>query len=274
MADNPLLADFFDLISGTSTGGLIALLLGRVGLSIPEAQKEYVRIAKEIFSVKTYLKDNNRSLNAALGTARKECLIIQNPPAKRIGRLTKSPIRSFICVVPQQDVRARNEACCTISAAPTYFDLIDIGDEGDSRRLEEVRLGFPRRRIACVVSIGTGLARVKFPSSSKTSPLKLVEALKKMATESDTIAEKVQKRFRNIKDMYLLFSVDCGLDNIELEEWENLGEVRTYTTGYLEQDTVSSCIDTVVMATTQLPRKCRQQNTFCKVRVTAPTLHG
>ncbi|KAK3377526.1 hypothetical protein B0H63DRAFT_561683 [Podospora didyma] len=69
-----------------------------------------------------------------------------------------------------------------------------------------------------------------------------------MATASDTIAEKVQKRFRNIQDMYSRFSVDRGLDDIKLEKWENLGEVRTYTTGYLEQDKVSPCIDTVVMA--------------------------
>ncbi|KAK3325013.1 hypothetical protein B0H66DRAFT_547239 [Apodospora peruviana] len=49
MADDPLPADFFDLIGRTSTGGLIALLLGRARLSIPEARKGYVRIAKEIF---------------------------------------------------------------------------------------------------------------------------------------------------------------------------------------------------------------------------------
>lgn len=69
-----------------------------------------------------------------------------------------------------------------------------------------------------------------------------------MATESDTTAERVQKRFRNIKNTYLRFNVDRRLDDIKLEQWENLGEVRTYPTGYMELDIVYSCIDTVVMA--------------------------
>lgn len=115
--------------------------------------------------------------------------------------------------------------------------------------LDEAKRVFPGRRIACVISIGTGLARViKFPSSPKTSPLKLIETLKDMATESDRTAERVQRRFRNTKDTYLRFSVDRGLEDIGLEEWKNLGKVRTYTTGYLQQEPVSSCIDTVVAA--------------------------
>ncbi|KAK0709373.1 acyl transferase/acyl hydrolase/lysophospholipase [Lasiosphaeria miniovina] len=280
MADDPLPADFFDLIGGTSTGGLIALLLGRVRLSVPEARKEY-----EIFSVKTYLKSSKfdswtleKAVKSLLGRR------LGNGEKRMLDR-SKSSCKVFVCAVPQQDVRSRNgprlfrtytirnnptfnctiwEACRATSAAPTYFDPIEIGEEWEREAfvdaglgynnpieqvLEEARLVFPGRRIACIVSIGTGLARVlKFPPSPRTNPLKLIEALKTMATESDTTAERVQKRFQNIKDTYLRFSVDRGLNDIKLEEWENLGEVRTYTTGYLEQDTVSSCIDTVVVA--------------------------
>lgn len=62
--------------------------------------------------------------------------------------------------------------------------------------LQEAGRVFPRRKVACVVSIGTGLARaIEFPHSPKTSPLKLITALKNMATESDTTAGRVQKRF-------------------------------------------------------------------------------
>lgn len=113
--------------------------------------------------------------------------------------------------------------------------------------LEEASRVFPGRKVACVVSIGTGLARaIQFPASPKTSPTKLISALTKMATESDTTAEKVQKRFREIKGTYFRFNVDRGLSGIKLEEWENLGDVRTYTTGYMEQDSISSHIDAVV----------------------------
>ncbi|KAK3935635.1 acyl transferase/acyl hydrolase/lysophospholipase [Diplogelasinospora grovesii] len=220
MTDDPLPADFFDLIGGTSTGGLIALLLGRVRLSAPEARKEYVRIAKDVFSIPRHFTKHNARAGPRL-------------------------------------FRTYNEASRATSAAPTYFDPISIGDEGEQETfvdgglgynnpieqvLDEARRVFPGRKVACVVSIGTGLARViTFPDSLKTNPLKLINALKCMATESDTTAE------RN-KDTYFRFNVDRGLNHIQLEEWENLGQVRTYTTGYVEQDTVSSHFDTVVTA--------------------------
>ncbi|KAI9733882.1 MAG: hypothetical protein M1834_002537 [Cirrosporium novae-zelandiae] len=47
----PIPADFFDLIGGTSTGGLIALLLGRVRLPVSEALQEYINISRKVFEV-------------------------------------------------------------------------------------------------------------------------------------------------------------------------------------------------------------------------------
>jgi patatin-like phospholipase/acyl hydrolase len=38
-----------DLIGGTSTGGIIAVLLGRLRLSIKECQKKYNDLSKDIF---------------------------------------------------------------------------------------------------------------------------------------------------------------------------------------------------------------------------------
>ncbi|TEY75197.1 hypothetical protein BOTCAL_0064g00300 [Botryotinia calthae] len=45
-------ADCFDMICGTSTGGLIALLLGRLQLSTAEAIRCYASLGKEIFKNK------------------------------------------------------------------------------------------------------------------------------------------------------------------------------------------------------------------------------
>ncbi|KAK3938524.1 hypothetical protein QBC46DRAFT_162245 [Diplogelasinospora grovesii] len=60
ITDDPLPADFFDLIGGTSTRGLIALLLRRVRLSAPKARKEYVRITKDVFSIPRHFTKHNR----------------------------------------------------------------------------------------------------------------------------------------------------------------------------------------------------------------------
>lgn len=115
--------------------------------------------------------------------------------------------------------------------------------------LEEAGRVFPGRKVACVVSIGTGLASViEFPSSPKTSPIKLIHALKNMATESDRTAEKMYGRFQNVKDTYFRFSVDRGLQDTGLEEWKQLHKVRTYTAEYINQHILSEQIDKVTKA--------------------------
>lgn len=47
----PKPCEVFDIICGTSTGGLIAILLGRLELSVREAIVEYERLSKEIVSI-------------------------------------------------------------------------------------------------------------------------------------------------------------------------------------------------------------------------------
>ncbi|KAK4233068.1 acyl transferase/acyl hydrolase/lysophospholipase [Achaetomium macrosporum] len=275
-------ADFFDLIGGTSTGGLVALLLGRLRRSVPQARREYVRIAEEVFSLPRYLQKNTfdgRKLEEAvkrlLGNDRSEEKMLERDGSCKV----------FVCAVPQQDVKARAgprlfrtyrvrenasfnctiwEACRATSAAPSYFEPIKIGDDGEQETfvdgglgynnpveqvLEEARRIFPGRKVACVVSVGTGVASaIAFPDSPKTSPVKLIDALKKMATESDTTAEKMHGRFQNVKDVYFRFSVDRGLQAIGLEEWKELSNVRTFTTEYLNQRVISEQVNEVVKA--------------------------
>lgn len=46
--------EWFDLIGGTSTGGLIAIMLGRLRMSIPECIAAYRELAKEVFDVNSF----------------------------------------------------------------------------------------------------------------------------------------------------------------------------------------------------------------------------
>lgn len=45
--------DYFDLICGTSTGGLIALMLGRMKYTVDDAIKKYASLAEEVFTSKS-----------------------------------------------------------------------------------------------------------------------------------------------------------------------------------------------------------------------------
>ncbi|KAH8744644.1 phospholipase [Hyaloscypha finlandica] len=49
LAQEPLPCDIFDLIVGTSTGGLIAIMLGRLHMSIDECLQQYKKTGKSVF---------------------------------------------------------------------------------------------------------------------------------------------------------------------------------------------------------------------------------
>jgi predicted acylesterase/phospholipase RssA len=46
----PKPSDYFDMIGGTSTGGLIAIMLGRLQMSVDECMAEYQQISSNVFT--------------------------------------------------------------------------------------------------------------------------------------------------------------------------------------------------------------------------------
>ncbi|KAG5634013.1 hypothetical protein DXG03_006382, partial [Asterophora parasitica] len=55
----PLPCNYFDLIGGVGTGGLIALMLGRLKMPIDTAIKEYVNFTERVFSKKKFGRTTN-----------------------------------------------------------------------------------------------------------------------------------------------------------------------------------------------------------------------
>lgn len=134
-------------------------------------------------------------------------------------------------------------------AAPSYFEPIKIGNDGKQESfinnvlgynnpiklvLEEVRCIFPKWKVAYIISIKTSVTTIiNFSDSPKTSPIKLINTLKKMATESDTIAKKTNQHFQNVQNILFHFAVNYRLPDIGLEKWKELSHIRTFTTKYL-----------------------------------------
>lgn len=52
--DPCLPADFFELAAGTSTGGIIGIMLFRLRMSAQQAYEQYYKIAEEVFSPKIW----------------------------------------------------------------------------------------------------------------------------------------------------------------------------------------------------------------------------
>ncbi|OBT54871.1 hypothetical protein VE04_04686 [Pseudogymnoascus sp. 24MN13] len=192
--ETPLPADYFDMICGTSTGGLIAILLGRLRLSVPEAIDTYRALAQQVFSEKkapgkdgTFKASN---LEKAIKETIKSKLGKDHADDKMFMTGTMS-CKTFVCAVPAMHVNNQPrlfrtwsadenpgynctiwEAARATSAAPTFFKRIYIGDAGIEEEFIDAGMGCnnpvrylveeainefgPDRKVNCIISIGTG----------------------------------------------------------------------------------------------------------------------
>ena len=158
------------------------------------------------------------------------------------------------------------EAARATSAAPTFFKRIVIGqnkqpyiDGGlgcnnpSQLILNEARALFgAARHIGCLVSIGTGQAKVtdiKKPGFfQQILPTDVIDALKKITTDCDTTHQEMLRRFTGLRDTYFRLNVDQGMQGIGLSKWEKLSIVEAHTVQYMEMEEVEKKLDSLVNA--------------------------
>jgi predicted acylesterase/phospholipase RssA len=159
------------------------------------------------------------------------------------------------------------EAARATTAAPTIFKRIAIGEEGQAKEefidgglrcnnpgnqvLEEARSIFGNDRLVrCLVSIGTGhpgtIGLAKPDAFQKVLPTKLIDVLKKIATDCQDTANGLSARFKDLEKFYFRFNVAHGAEGISLEEWEKMGELTEHTKAYMAEVSVSKAMDEVV----------------------------
>jgi predicted acylesterase/phospholipase RssA len=198
---SPLLrpCDVFDLICGTSTGGLIALMLGRLEMvhlrmyvlirkTVDEAIKKYLLLSETIFGAMSKdrtVKFDHDALEDILKKAVTESPLNLQADAPLADQNT---CKTFVVAIRIRAggaaVRMRTyntttadafsaqiwEAARATSAAPTIFEPITIngvtyGDGGAGwnnptvEAIAEAHKIWPNRPIGCLLSIGTGLEK-------------------------------------------------------------------------------------------------------------------
>jgi predicted acylesterase/phospholipase RssA len=156
------------------------------------------------------------------------------------------------------------EAAQATSAAPTFFKHIEIGrgqpfiDGGMGRNnpsrvlLDEANTLFKARPIRCLVSIGTGQAKIisiKRPGFlQQVLSTDVIEALKAMSTDCEATHEDMRHLFANLSNTYFRLNVEQGMQGIGFSEWEKLANVEAHTTQYMKRKVVDEKLTLVVNA--------------------------
>ena len=169
------------------------------------------------------------------------------------------------------------QAARATSAAPTFFKRLRIGPPNAQEELLDGGIGSNNptklmmreayktfeetRGVACVISIGTGvmdLSEFKPPSlGQKIIPKELIDVLKEMVTDCQEVEKELSRFFTNTSGVYFRFNVERGLEDIKLEDAKELGNMKTKTIRYLEQDgtarSVAEAVSVLCDPTAKIP---------------------
>lgn len=138
------------------------------------------------------------------------------------------------------------EACRATSAAPTFFDPVQIGPYKQSfidgvlgynnpifKVYDEAQNIWPDRTVV-ITSIGTG----EVPGTAFGGNLKkIAESITKIVTGCDVVADDFYNANKVMvaEERYCRFSVTHGLGSIGLEEHKHIGEIVDQTQEYLSR---------------------------------------
>jgi patatin-like phospholipase/acyl hydrolase len=83
--------EHFDIIAGTSTGGLIAIMLGTLRMSVDEAIQSYLALAPKIFPKEGFVSGNlfTKVIKGVRGTARFDATALENEVKKMVAKYLK-----------------------------------------------------------------------------------------------------------------------------------------------------------------------------------------
>ncbi|KAH6985405.1 hypothetical protein EDB80DRAFT_224855 [Ilyonectria destructans] len=274
----PKPCDYFDMIGGTSTGGLIAIMLGRLRMTIDECITAYTSLPDKVFEKKSHrVKINGqfqgRFDTAALEQAVKQILVdnghsedalLQDPSktaCKVLVCATSKETGDTVCLTSYRprglahlyDSTKIWQACRATSAATTFFDPIAIGPFQE--QFVDGALGANNPVYALWNQAQDvwgdqlqGSLRCLVSIGTGVPALRPVRddvlgigaTLKKLATETETTAEQFRRDKSSLDDegRYYRFNVVRGLEHVGLEESRKQREIAAATGRYVASQDV------------------------------------
>ncbi|KAM5349990.1 hypothetical protein ACJ41O_006495 [Fusarium nematophilum] len=274
----PKPCDYFDMIGGTSTGGLIAIMLGRLRMTIDECITAYTSLSEKVFEKKSHrVKINGqfqgRFDTAALEQAVKQILmdtghgedaLLQDPPntaCKVFVCATSKETGDTVCLTSYRprglahlyDSTKIWQACRATSAATTFFDPIAIGPFQE--QFVDGALGANNPVYALWNQAQDvwgdqlqGSLRCLVSIGTGVPALRPVgddvlgigATLKKLTVETETTAEQFRRDKSSLDDegRYYRFNVVRGLEHVGLEESRKQREIAAATGRYVASQDV------------------------------------
>ncbi|KAG8682852.1 hypothetical protein FRC11_014305 [Ceratobasidium sp. 423] len=260
--------DYFDLIAGTSTGGLIAIMLGRLRMSVDDCILYYHRLAKKIFKRSRAAQAGSLALVEHrfspdnLEEAIKDVVARLTPSNSKMADHHQHCARTFVLAHQSADTCEIWEAGRATSAAPSYFPPIKLKDEhGQLRSYIDGALGYnnpskellneardvfgPEHTIGCFLSIGTGRDKnTAFQDVRKLNSA--YRAFKAIALSSEQAHRELDEYFSRTPGVYFRFNAGArlvGVDGDEdfarqvaLEDWHKMDQIENLTSQYLEEE--------------------------------------
>ncbi|CUA71134.1 hypothetical protein RSOLAG22IIIB_09351 [Rhizoctonia solani] len=271
----PKPCEFFDMIAGTGTGAIFAVMLGRLRMDIDEAIRTYTQLMKSVFSgCKHTLKGDTGAFKSS---------VLERELKRIIGSVVGDGDEKML-EEEQADEGVRckvivNAATrCTIwealratTAHPNMFKSIQVDVEGTGSQsifthgglgftnptpnlLKEVRLVYPGRGVRSVTSIGTGHPRTVQITNGHwltswgggdAMMTKVMQAAHEMAEDSERVAEKMAQRYSPDGPLYYRLNLQQGTQRANAGKRGRLNKIAAHIWAYLDQAEVISKIDSL-----------------------------
>jgi hypothetical protein len=259
-------------------------MLGRLEMGTQEALDAYDSFASDIFSKRRKSLTEKYKASALEDTVKTLVRAQDKGTVMRNQRSDQEKGHAFVCTMPAQRhkemvcLRTYNvqgdrypncliyEAARATTAATTYFKPITIRDEeGKEDKFVDAALGTnnpisvlwdeavnlfgKKRRLGCVVSLGTGSRKVEMAPDGEGLKEKAkflisaIKVMKEIGTDSEKDHERWQAKFREFEHTYFRLNVDGGAQGIELSDWQKIGQLKKRTRDYLQDPSVKQMIN-------------------------------
>jgi hypothetical protein len=114
---------------------------------------------------------------------------------------------------------------------------------------EGERVFGPKRRVACIVSIGTGQKpAIGIEDTQALLPISVIHLMERLARDCEGNEEECEKQFGGTPGLYYRFNIQHGPQkaSLPLADWKTLATVKAHTTTYIQKRSVGQKIDQLI----------------------------